>query len=371
MTSRHTLLAVLAALLLATPALAQDQGPTVRVCAGGDMMLGSNLQRGGGAPAERAAPDSAALQALVAPLVPLFADAQLAILNVEGAIGSGPAPRKCSATSTSCYAFRQPIEAAFAFRTVAPNAAVIGGVANNHAMDAGRAGWQQTATHLGAAGVFVTGMDTLPTMIPVAEGDSVAVLAFSTFSAGPDARNLAAVQRHVARAAARTRRVVVAVHHGAEGPGAQRTADRVETAFGENRGNPVAFARTAVDAGASLVVGHGPHVLRAAEWRGNALVFYSLGNLLTNGSFSVSGPSGRGAVACADITAEGRAERGLVRSTRQLRAGQLIEDPEGRGAWLIDSLGQLDFPASAARVGSDGQVLRPQRAEPSVPPTLR
>jgi len=365
------ILATLAALVIAPPALAQDQGATVRVCAGGDMMLGSNLQRTGGAPPERPAPDLAAMQSLVAPLVPLFADAHLAILNVEGAIGSGPAPRKCSATSTSCYAFRQPVEAAQAFRAVAPQAAVVGGIANNHAMDAGLAGWRQTATHLTAAGVFVTGADTLPTMIPVAEGDSVAVLAFSTFSAGPNARDLAAVHRHVARAAARTRRVVVAVHHGAEGPGAQRTADRVETAFGENRGNPVAFARTAVDAGASLVVGHGPHVLRAAEWRGNALVFYSLGNLLTNGSFSVSGPSGRGAVACADITSEGRAERGLVRSTRQPRAGQLIEDPEGRGAWLIDSLGQLDFPTTAARVGRDGQILRPQLPEPPLAPRLR
>ena len=35
--------------------------------------------------------------------------------------------------------------------------------------------------------------------------------------------------------------------------------------------------------GATLVLGHGPHVLRAIEWRGNRLVAYSLGNLLTYG----------------------------------------------------------------------------------------
>lgn len=363
MIRRHPLtlvrpLCAAAALLIASSVLAQSPR-AILVCGGGDMMLGSNLPPRGGAPPEVAAPSAEGLQALVAPLVPLFEGADLAVLNVEGAIGEGPASRKCDPRSTSCWAFRQPIAAARAYRAVAPGATVIGGIANNHAMDAGVDGFRQTATHLRAAGVLVTGADSLPTMVPLPEGDSVAVLAFSTFAAGPNARDLAAVRRHVARAAARTRRVVVAVHHGAEGRGAQRTADRVETYLGEDRGNPVAFARTAVEAGASLVIGHGPHVLRGAEWRGDALVFYSLGNLLTNGPFGVADPNGRGAVACAEIAPNGRVERGSIRSTRQVRPGALIADPEARAAWLIDSLGRLDFPTTGARVAPSGEITRP------------
>jgi len=345
--------------LTASTLVAQATRP-IRVCAGGDMMLGSNLPPRGGAPPEVAAPGEADLLRLVAPLTPLFDGADIAVLNVEGAIGAGPAPAKCSPTSTSCWAFRQPIAAARAYRAVAPGAVVVGGIANNHALDAGGEGFRQTAAHLRQAGVLVTGADSLPTMVPVAGGDSVAVLAFSTFAAGPNARDLAAVRRHVARAAARTPRVVVSVHHGAEGRGAQRTADRPETYLGENRGNPVAFARTAVEAGASLVIGHGPHVLRAAEWRGDALVLYSLGNLLTNGPFSVAEPNGRGAVACAEIAPTGHIVGGRIHSTRQVRPGALIADPEARAAWLIDSLGRLDFPSSGVRMDRDGVMTVPR-----------
>ncbi|HWO87776.1 MAG TPA: CapA family protein [Gemmatimonadales bacterium] len=344
--------------LVALAATAPARRGTVTICAGGDVMLGSNIPDRGGAPPERPGPSAAELELLVAPLRPLLAHANVVLLNVEGAIGSGPAPRKCALRSTNCWAFRQPVAAARALRSVAPHAAVVGNVANNHAMDAGEEGFRLTAQHLAEAGVFVTGNDTLPTIVPVRDGDTIAVLGFSTFQAGPDARDLAAVRRHVARAAARHRRVVVTVHNGAEGFGAQRTADRQELYLGEDRGNPVAFARTAVEAGALLVVGHGPHVLRAAEWRGDALVFYSLGNLLTNGPFSVREPNGRGAIACAELPDSGPVVSGRVWSTRQVRAGQLVADHEARAARLMDSLGRLDFPTSGARVGMDGAMAR-------------
>lgn len=338
------------------PALAQDRAVTV--CAGGDMMLGSNLPQQGGAPPELPAPSWTELRQLITPLTPLMERADIVLLNIEGAIGSGPAPRKCRAQSTGCYAFRQPVEAARAYREIAPSAQVVGAIANNHAKDAGVEGFYRTAAFLREAGVHVVGADTMPTMIPVAGGDSIAMLAFSTFSAGPDARNLEAVRRHIVRAAARTRRIVVSVHHGAEGARAQRTADRVETFLGENRGNPVAFARTAVEAGASLVIGHGPHVLRAAEWRGESLVFYSLGNLLTNGRFNVAGPSGVGTVACAALSPAGEVTTAWIRPTRQPVAGRLVADVEGRAIRLIDSLSSLDFPSTGAAVASDGTLSR-------------
>ena len=214
--------------------------------------------------------------------------------------------------------------------------------------------------HLQAAGVHTTGADTLATVVATPRGDTLAVLGFSTSGDGPDPRDTVAVRRHVRRAAERYARVVATVHMGAEGAGAQRTRDRTEWFLGTiDRGNPVAFARAAVDAGADLVVGHGPHVMRAMEWRGDALVLYSLGNLVTYGPFSNREPINRGAIVCATLDTQGKITAAEVRSTRQVVAGQVRPDPLGRAAVLVDSLSRLDFPESGARVLPGGKVTRP------------
>ncbi|MGH7623627.1 MAG: hypothetical protein ACREMU_14890, partial [Gemmatimonadaceae bacterium] len=104
------------------PEVPQPVGPAlaapVRVCAGGDVTLGTNLDLAW----ERAADDSMrsvyglspAPDSLARQLSPLFAGADLALINVEGAIGDGPAPRKCKRGSHSCFAFRQPTATAAA-----------------------------------------------------------------------------------------------------------------------------------------------------------------------------------------------------------------------------------------------------------------
>lgn len=344
------------------PAVRPPAERTVRICAGGDVLLGNNLDT---LWAARAAarldrevlpfpdPDS-----LLLPLRRLLVGADIVLLNVEGAIGAGPAPPKCRPGSTRCYAFRQPVAAAAALRRVAGDAALVANLANNHAMDAGYDGFTATLDYLRQAGARVTGADTLATPIVTAAGDTVAVLGFSPFLAGPDPRDLSAVRRHVARAFARYRRVIVSMHVGAEGSGAQRTLDRSEIFLGEDRGNPVAIARAAVESGAALVIGHGPHVLRAAEWRGDALAFYSLGNLLTYGPFNMREPSNIGGIACASIDAAGRVSAAEFRPTYQVPPGLVQFDPAGRGAFLVDSLGKLDFPESAARLLADGTVVR-------------
>jgi hypothetical protein len=332
------------------------------VCAGGDVMLGSNLDTAWARQAKRVAPFDGFLpdpDSLLAPLRPMVADADVVLVNVEGAIGEGQAPHKCRPGATRCYAFRQEATVAGALRRFLPGGEVVGNVANNHAGDAGPLGLEQTVTRLEGAGISVTGADTLPTLVPLPSGDTLAVLGFSTFSVGLDARDLAAVQRRVSSAAARFHRVIVSVHLGAEGIDAQRTRDREERFVGEDRGNPVAFARAAVEAGASVVFGHGPHVLRAIEWQGNALVVYSLGNLLTFGPFSLVEPLDRGGFVCALLDDRGRVFSAELRPTMQTPPGRAVPDPAGRAWTVVDSLSALDFPATGVRV-VDGQLLRRQ-----------
>ena len=54
-----------------------------------------------------------------------------------------------------------------------------------------------------------------------------------------------------------------------------------ETFDGEDRGDVVRFAHAAIDAGADIVIGQGPHVPRAVELYRGHLIAYSLGNFWT------------------------------------------------------------------------------------------
>src|SRR5215475_11769721 len=207
-----------------------------RICAGGDVTLGTALDTAWARTAaerlrqygRRPEPDS-----LTAPLRQFLTGADVVLLNVEGAIGSGPAGKtKCSSKSSkagTCYAFRSPPSAARALRRLGgPKVAIVGNVANNHSRDAGNDGRAATISALTAAGVRVTGRDTLATPVALANGDTIGVLGFYTEGWAPNARDLAAVRRHVARAAERYAVVVVTMHLGAEGAAAQRTRNASE-----------------------------------------------------------------------------------------------------------------------------------------------
>lgn len=340
----------------------------VRVCAGGDVTLGTNLDTAWTKLGAQRLRSNFGLSddpwTLVAPLRPLFADADVVLLNVETAIGTGPARTKCGPRSRNCYAFRGPPSSAPALRSLGDSdAIVVGNVANNHARDAGDVGVDSTIAHLRRAGILVTGLDTMATPVVLPDSTTIAVLGFYTSDILTDARNIPGVYRHVKRAVDAYGTVVVTVHIGGEGIGAQRTRDGTEYFLESriDRGNPVAFARAAVDAGAALVVGHGPHVLRAAEWRGRdgeKLALYSLGNLLTYGPFNNAEPLNRGAVACADI-AGGTVYGADLRPTVQRAPGVVSVDWTRRALQLIDSLSVLDFPRTGVRVDAWGELLRP------------
>ena len=93
---------------------------SVRVCAGGDVTLGTNLDTAWANRASRHMREtlrrSDSPASLIAPLRPLFAGADIALVNVESAIGEGPSPSKCGPSSTNCFAFRAPLASARAIR---------------------------------------------------------------------------------------------------------------------------------------------------------------------------------------------------------------------------------------------------------------
>jgi Bacterial capsule synthesis protein PGA_cap len=320
MTSR-AVVSILALVVVAAPARAQ----VTTLVWGGDTTLGSSY----GQPPARGWPQ-------LAHVAGVLRSADVGAVNLEGTFGPGGAS-KCGAGRPNCFAFQAPPANA---RTLARGGVDIVNQANNHAFDFGPAGWRATRAALRAARVRFTGA---PGEIRMARG--VAFAGFSTYHWSGPMSDYAAVRRTV-RAAARRARIVVALFHaGAEGADALHVPFGRERAFGEDRGNSRRFARMAIDAGADLVLGSGPHVLRGMQIYRGRLIAYSLGNLTGWRNFATSGVSGLTALLRVRLAPNGRIRRGAITSLRLDGIGVPRMDPGHRAARLMRRLSRSDFPA--------------------------
>ena len=151
--------------------------------------------------------------------------------------------------------------------------------ANNHSLDYGHSGRAQTIAALTRAGVASTG---LPGQITYRRfgGIRIAFVGFAPYAVDGNLLDIPAAQALVRRARKQASVVVVIIHAGAEGAGALHTPYGSEHYLGEDRGNPRAFAHAVVNAGASLVLGSGPHVIRGVERYRGRLIAYSLGDFV-------------------------------------------------------------------------------------------
>ena len=147
------------------------------------------------------------------------------------------------------------------------------------------------------------------------------------------------------------------MHGGAEGADAQHVPEGAETYLGEQRGDMRAFARTVVDAGADLVIGHGPHVLRGLELYRGRLVAYSLGNFVGYEAFSLDGPLSVSAVLQVRVAADGRFLDGRLLPVQLDGTGRPV--PGGSAVATVDALSAEDFGARAVRVSPDGALRAP------------
>jgi hypothetical protein len=135
--------------------------------------------------------------------------------------------------------------------------------------------------------------------------------------------------------------------------------------LGENRCDPIKFSHTAIDAGADLVVGHGPHVVRGMEFYKGRLIAYSLGNFVGyGGTLSIDGVVGVTAVIRVNLNRDGSWADGTLIRTRILAPGvpscrQPSPDPNKQALTMITAPSNQDFPATAPKIAPDG-TLRAQ-----------
>jgi hypothetical protein len=152
--------------------------------------------------------------------------------------------------------------------------------------------------------------------------------------------------------------VIVSFHGGAEGQGAETLPFAREIYAGEDRGNVVEFARAMIDAGADIVLGHGPHVVRPLELYNDRLIAYSLGNFATYYGISVEDIRGIAPILMVTLDGEGRFVSGKIEPTIQLRPKGPAPDPDGKVITLLRDLTVAAFPEGQLRIASDGTITR-------------
>jgi hypothetical protein len=150
--------------------------------------------------------------------------------------------------------------------------------------------------------------------------------------------------------------VVVNMHVGGEGADHQHVKPGTEFFLGENRGDPIGFAHAVIDAGADLVVGHSPHVLRGMEFYRGRLIAYSMGNFAGYRVLSTAYPLGVGGVLRATLAKDGSWVAGKLIGTQMIGGGLPALDPPGRALKLVRELSAADLPATAVKVGEDGAL---------------
>lgn len=282
--------------------------------------------------------------------------ADLAMGNLEQPLTGDTGFRKCGEDSTGCHAFRAPPRYAGHLRDAGFD---LLNLANNHGDDFGPQGRMNTQAALDQHGLAHTGSRDQITVVEAA-GLPVAVVGFSAYAWTNDLNDHAQAAGVVSRAGSQADLVVVQVHMGAEGADQTRVPAGRETFFGEDRGDPRAFARAVIDAGADLVVGHGPHVLRGLEFYQGRLIAYSLGNFAGGGgTLNASGPLGLGAVLRVSLAADGSFAGGQLVSTHMFQAGLPVVDPQQRALALVREVTGLDFPDTGPRLGPDGEITAP------------
>ena len=138
---------------------------------------------------------------------------------------------------------------------------------------------------------------------------------------------------------------------------ASRIPFTTETYYGEDRGDVVRFARLMVDAGADLVIGHGPHVPRAMEIYNEKLIAYSLGNFATYYGISVSGLKAYAPILVATLDGNGQFISGEIVSAIQVRPDGPLLDSQHRAYERIWQLTEQDFGGGQIRFQHGGSFF--------------
>lgn len=306
---------------------------TISIVAVGDMMLGSAF------PSKLNLPPDDAVDSFKE--VDTFLRGDVVFGNLEGCFLNSGNSSKCKGINpNNCYAFRMPDRYAGIFKKAGFN---VLSVANNHVGDFNTRGRKNTAKILDSLQISYAGQLDKP--FDLFEIDSVkyAFIAFAPNENTVDIRKIDSAKLLVAALKKQADIVIVSFHGGGEGARFEHVTRKTEIFYKENRGNVYAFSHGVIDAGADVVLGHGPHVTRAVEVYKNKFIAYSLGNFCTYGMFSLKGPNGIAPLLQLKLNAKGDFLYADVVSVKQDKINRLTVDETQAAFNKIKSLTDIDF----------------------------
>jgi len=317
----------------------------IKVIAVGDVMLGSSFPDDSGLPPNDGAD-------LLRDVTPLLRRGDVVFGNLEGPLVDGGKTKKCGRKIGTCYAFRVPTRYGIYLKSAG---FTVMGLANNHALDFGLAGRASSSAVLDSLGILHSGEIGDVARLTV-KGERVALIAFATYPGTYNLLDLDDAIATVRQVKTEADIVIVSFHGGAEGSTHQHVLLGDETFLGEDRGDLRRFAHAMVDAGAQLVLGSGPHVVRGMEVYCGKLIAYSLGNFATYGSFNLKAENGVSLILEANLGADGSFLGGAVYPIKQEKPGGPHLDASMSILPILRDLSKTDFPSTNVEVSENGRL---------------
>ncbi len=322
---------------------------TITVIGVGDMMLGTNYPK-----SPNYLPPGNDCMPLLADVIDILKDADLTFGNCEGTFSDKPEyARKCN-DPRWCYRFSMPEKYAQCFKDAGFD---LVSIANNHMGDLGSFGRKNTVRVLQETGLHYAGLITCPTDTFSLNGVKYGFCAFAPNDGTCRITDYDLLRKRVQQLKKECQIVIVSFHGGAEGRKHEHLTRKTETFLGQNRGNVYKFAHTAVDAGADIVFGHGPHVTRAVEVYKKKFIAYSMGNFCTYRRFSLAGVSGIAPILKLYLNSEGDFLHGKITATYQDKMKGTKLDPANRVVKRMQQLVNQDIPESVIRIEDSGEIV--------------
>ncbi|MBW4668445.1 MAG: CapA family protein [Cyanomargarita calcarea GSE-NOS-MK-12-04C] len=272
--------------------------------------------------------------------------------NFETSLTNYPSTSK-DISNGQVFAFRSPPTYAKLFADVGFD---VLNVANNHSLDFGTVGFKDTIKNLKAVGIETLGHKNQILFLE-ANNIPVAMIGFAPYDFYNSINDIQTAKRLVKEARKNSSIVIISMHAGAEGTDALNVKNNTEFFYGENRGNSIKFARTMIDAGADLVLGHGPHVPRAMEMYKGKLIAYSLGNFLGYRTLSTAAETGYSMILEVKLNLSGNLESGKIIPVRMDRQGIPHIDQRFRTVGLVRNLNNNPHLIDAVKINRKGQIV--------------
>ena len=340
MSKRLVILLFLVTLFCLKPLLSQD---TITIVAVGDIQYGSIF------PDTTWLPDKETAEHFLDGVKPYFTGADLLFCNMEGVFADSLVP-ECKK-----YCFGMPSSYVNHYKDAGFNLVSVG---NNHSNDFRAYGRENTTKILNDNRIHWAGYQTKPYEMFMRNGIKYGFCAFSPNTSIMNLNDYETMQQIVQKLDSLCDVVIVSFHGGGEGTAYQHVTRNKDYYIEQDRGNVYEFAHLAVDAGADVVLGHGPHVTRGVEVYNNKFVAYSMGNFATYSQINIDGRLGIAPIFRIKVNAQtGDFIEARIIPTKQSKPNTgPYYDEDKEAIKIIKELSKKDFYDNPPIISNDGIV---------------